>query len=377
VSYFELVEDVPTLASATHYTYDVFNRRIAKHLDTDGDEAVDRDEFYVYDGTDIVMDFVDVDGEGEGDAVVLAARYLWGPAEDQLLAQETYDAGLDESVQTLWAAADHQGSVRDYLAFDGEDTTVYVHFALDTFGNILSGDTFGIRYLYTGQEFDAETGDYYYDHRYYDPTTGRFKSEDWMGFQADTSNLYRYVGNAPTMFVDPNGLLTIHYWSALDGWGHASITLEDGTYISWWPQKEEFRDYGIFNWGYLISYYSVPAIPNRTLADDERAEAPEGSTKPRKPENFVINGLNEKAIKNWWEKFRKNNANYWSTFGSNCSTIVASALCVGGARPWHDTSPGIWTPDLIEDYANWLLEHGPKPHPNEVPWDPEAYKLWY
>ena len=45
-----------------------------------------------------------------------------------------------------------------------------------------SGDTYGIRYLYTGQEFDAETGDYYYDHRYYDPTTGRFKSEDWIGF---------------------------------------------------------------------------------------------------------------------------------------------------------------------------------------------------
>ena len=51
-----------TLLDKTTYVYDAFDRRIGKHFDTDGD-GLDRDEFYVYDGSDIVMDFVDADGE--------------------------------------------------------------------------------------------------------------------------------------------------------------------------------------------------------------------------------------------------------------------------------------------------------------------------
>jgi RHS repeat-associated protein len=130
---------------------------------------------------------------------------------DQLLAQEDYDAGEDETVQTLWALGDHQGSVRDYVTFDGVDTTtVAVHYTLDSFGNVLDGDTSGIRYIYTGQEFDAETGNYYYDARYYDPSVGRFLSEDPIGYAGDVSNVYRYVGNAATMYVDPSGLAFIH-----------------------------------------------------------------------------------------------------------------------------------------------------------------------
>lgn len=37
-------------------------------------------------------------------------------------------------------------------------------------------------FQYTGREFDTETGLYYYRARYYDPSTGRFLSEDPIGF---------------------------------------------------------------------------------------------------------------------------------------------------------------------------------------------------
>jgi RHS repeat-associated protein len=37
-------------------------------------------------------------------------------------------------------------------------------------------------FRYTGREFDAETGLYYYRARYYDPATGRFISEDPIGY---------------------------------------------------------------------------------------------------------------------------------------------------------------------------------------------------
>lgn len=41
--------------------------------------------------------------------------------------------------------------------------------------------------------------------RYYDPTVGRFISEDPMRFFSDI-NFYRYVFNSPVNFIDPLGL---------------------------------------------------------------------------------------------------------------------------------------------------------------------------
>ena len=40
---------------------------------------------------------------------------------------------------------------------------------------------------------------------HYNPETGRFLSEDPIGFGGLDANLYRYVGNNPVNFVDPNG----------------------------------------------------------------------------------------------------------------------------------------------------------------------------
>lgn len=40
----------------------------------------------------------------------------------------------------------------------------------------------------------------------YDPNTGRFLSEDPIGFAAGDPNLYRFVGNSPLNFTDPSGL---------------------------------------------------------------------------------------------------------------------------------------------------------------------------
>lgn len=42
--------------------------------------------------------------------------------------------------------------------------------------------------------------------RLYDATTGRFVSPDPIGLTGGDNNLYRYVNNQPTMFVDPTGL---------------------------------------------------------------------------------------------------------------------------------------------------------------------------
>ena len=43
--------------------------------------------------------------------------------------------------------------------------------------------------------------------RWYDPNSGRFISEDPIGF-ADGPNPYRYAGNNPILYVDPTGLFS-------------------------------------------------------------------------------------------------------------------------------------------------------------------------
>jgi hypothetical protein len=39
----------------------------------------------------------------------------------------------------------------------------------------------------------------------YDPTIGRWLTQDPLSFDAGDANLYRYAGNAPTDKVDPEG----------------------------------------------------------------------------------------------------------------------------------------------------------------------------
>jgi len=65
------------------------------------------------------------------------------------------------------------------------------------------------RYLYTGREYDEVVDLYYYRARWYDPGTGRFVSQDPIGFQAGDANLYRYVGNNPVGWSDPYGLFSM------------------------------------------------------------------------------------------------------------------------------------------------------------------------
>ena len=61
-------------------------------------------------------------------------------------------------------------------------------------------------YRFTSRELDPETGLYHYRERYYDPTIGRFLSEDPIGFNRGF-NLYGYVENNPIVWTDPLGLL--------------------------------------------------------------------------------------------------------------------------------------------------------------------------
>jgi RHS repeat-associated protein len=110
----------------------------------------------------------------------------------------------------LWGLGDNQGSIR--LVTD-KDGNVVNEITYDAFGQVTAETNAGIefRFGYTGREFDSETGNYYYRSRYYDSTVGRFISEDSIGFDGGDANLYRYVANSPTNYIDPFGYYRIGF----------------------------------------------------------------------------------------------------------------------------------------------------------------------
>jgi RHS repeat-associated protein len=165
------------------YTYDVNNQRIGKKIDGVVTER------YVIDGNQIALVF---DGAGNQ-----KSRYLYGTGTDQVLAEET-------GANVRWFLADEQGTIKDVVDNTG---TLIDHVSYDSLGRIVNQtNTLDLRYAYTGREWDGETGQYYNRARYYDPTVGRFISEDPLGFGAGDTNIYRYVGNSFVNEIDPSGL---------------------------------------------------------------------------------------------------------------------------------------------------------------------------
>ncbi len=210
-----------TVLMTAGYTYDVVNRRIAKTVDADG--AGPQSEMlttFVYDREDIALEFLDPDANGP-QAISLAVRNFHGPGIDQVLARE-FTGG-----NTLWLQTNHLGSTTDVV--DNAGALVW-HITTDSFGNLVSAkDGIGtsvdpnvvasaIRYLFTGRERDVETGMDYFRARYYDPSTGKFVSED----PKRALNLYSYVKNDPTNAIDPFGLADrpIFDWEGFESdWG--------------------------------------------------------------------------------------------------------------------------------------------------------------
>ncbi|MGB9716478.1 MAG: RHS repeat domain-containing protein, partial [Thermodesulfovibrionales bacterium] len=110
------------------------------------------------------------------------------------------------SSNTYYYHKDHLGSSTLMTDSSGNEveTTEYMPFGqmrVHTVSSITN-------YKYTDQEYDPETGLYYYGARYYDPVVGRFISADSIvqdPYDPQTLNRYSYARNNPLLYTDPSG----------------------------------------------------------------------------------------------------------------------------------------------------------------------------
>jgi RHS repeat-associated protein len=95
---------------------------------------------------------------------------------------------------------DHVGSVRLVV----KDRTVVAAFDYFPYGELQRAQRSdcSMDYLYSGKEYDEETGLYNFHARLYDPSIGRFYQADP---QAQYFNPYLFAGNSPVSLVDPDG----------------------------------------------------------------------------------------------------------------------------------------------------------------------------
>jgi|GEM_PF-3364898 len=101
---------------------------------------------------------------------------------------------------------DHNGNT---VALTNQSQAVVNSYAYLPFGNITAqSETLSQPFKFVGEYgvMAEPNGLYYMRARYYDPEVGRFISEDPIGFEGGTVNLYEYVGNNPVNRKDPFGL---------------------------------------------------------------------------------------------------------------------------------------------------------------------------
>jgi RHS repeat-associated protein len=162
------------------FTYDPLGRRVSKTV-------MSTITNFLYDGANAVQEF----------GANPTANLLTG--------------GVDERF-TRTSATETDNYLTDALgstvALTGSTGATQVRYSYDPYGGMSIAGSTNNSYAYTGREFDGlafnGTAIDYYRARYYNPNTGRFLSEDPIGFDGSGPNLYAYApNNGPTQPTQP------------------------------------------------------------------------------------------------------------------------------------------------------------------------------
>ena len=176
------VETTLTKNYKVRYEYNIDGLRTKKRVNTSGRGYVDTN--YIWDGDQLVLEL--------DKNLDVKKRYIRGSS---LL----YSDSGEGTEKTFYTIDDH-GSVIQLVDKNGEVIKAYDY---DSFGNEVDSDPKDMNlFRYSGEYFDKETETYYLRARYYDPSSGRFISEDPA---EDGLNWYTYCENDPVNKIDPSG----------------------------------------------------------------------------------------------------------------------------------------------------------------------------
>ena len=132
-----------------------------------------------------------------------------------------YDAYLDKEYECLYIT-NLQGDVVGI--YDAAKSSMVISYTYDAWGRLVGKDGTSSDYaqlemnnplLYRGYQYDYETGFYYLQSRYYDPSVGRFLNADDTAFLGASGtllswNLFAYCENNVVNGSDPFGLFRIN-----------------------------------------------------------------------------------------------------------------------------------------------------------------------
>ncbi|WP_169787007.1 DUF6531 domain-containing protein [Hyalangium minutum] len=175
-----------------HFTYDPFGRRISKRCfvkTVSGPEKSSSSTHWVWDQDAVLHEISSNSG---------ITTWLFEPESFALL-------GKEDSSGRYWAVTDQLGSPTELY---DESGSLAWRSHLDILG-VASTETYRTTcpWRWPGQYEDGETGLYYNYHRYYDPSIGRYISQDPIRIEGGL-DLYAYVSD-PLCWMDPLGLMGI------------------------------------------------------------------------------------------------------------------------------------------------------------------------
>ena len=148
-------------------------------------------------------------------------QYVWGIYLDELIQQKNITAlnnfsanvvlyPLQDLLYRTMALSDSASVIREAYDYDAYGNTLIFRNSGSPPSAIswTNNDTQVVyptcAFLFTGQRYDAETGNYYYKKRYYSPKWGRFFARDPL-LHGRPSNLFEYAISTPTNMVDKYG----------------------------------------------------------------------------------------------------------------------------------------------------------------------------
>jgi RHS repeat-associated protein len=151
--------------------------------------------------------------------------FQWGPDVSGTLAEAGGIGGLmaiyeedysGNPKRTLLPVTDGIGNVT--MVVDAATGKVVAQYDFGPFGEPIgeTGEADACPFRWQTKYYDAESQQYYFGYRHYDPRTGRWLSRDPLG-EAGGFNLYAYCGNDPVNRHDPLGLADIYIARDADG----------------------------------------------------------------------------------------------------------------------------------------------------------------